>query len=320
MVKHLKYLAVFIIVSVGLFLVWGWAPDIEPRTLAAKYATGASDFLPLPSGETVHYRLQGNEDGKKLVLLHGSNASLHTWEPWVNELESDFFILSLDLPGHGMTGAIKSRDYSYASMVAFVREVTEALAFERFILAGNSMGGGITAMFALEHPNLLEAAILLDAAGIKLPEEAASKSDMPLAFKLAGRWYSDWALKIITPRSIAEEGLSKSFTDQSLVTDEMVDLYWELARHPGNRDATALRFAEYRDKPMYLPVEEINVPTLIIWGADDRLIPVEAAYEFHRRIGGSELIVFDGVGHIPMEEAAEASAAALKNFVDGLRE
>lgn len=317
MVKYLKYLAVLLIVFMGLFLVWGWAPDMEPRTLAQKYATGASDFLSLPSGETAHYRLQGNEGGQKLVLLHGSNASLHTWEPWVEELENDFFILSLDLPGHGLTGPIKSNDYSYASMVSFVREVTEALSFERFILAGNSMGGGITAAFAIAHPDMLEAAVLLDASGIKLPDEVVGKRDLPLAFQLAGHWYSDWILKTITPRSIVSEGLSKSFTDQTLITEEMIDLYWELARFPGNREATAIRIAGYRDTPIFLPAEEISVPTLIIWGADDRLTPVDAAYEFQRRIGGSELVIFDGVGHIPMEEAAAESAAALKDFVLG---
>jgi pimeloyl-ACP methyl ester carboxylesterase len=316
MLKYLKYIAVLLVFVFGFFLAWGWASDIPPEKLAEKYAGGASDFLELPSGDTAHYRMQGNDEGRTIVLLHGSNASLHTWEPWVEGLEADHLVITVDLPGHGLTGSIKSGEYGYNSMAGFVKEVMDTLGIERFVLGGNSMGGGVAATFALQHPEMLDAILLLDASGVKLPEEAQAKSDPPLAFKLAGKWYANWILEHVTPRSIAAEGLAKSFTDQSLIDDAMIDRYWELVRHPGNRRATAIRFASYRNSPLHLPVEEINVPTLILWGADDKLIPVEAAYEFHRRIGGSELVVFDGVGHIPMEEIPEDSLKAVQAFLD----
>jgi len=315
MAKFFKYLAVLVAVIFGLFLAWGWASDIPPEKLAEKYATGASDFLTLPSGDTVHYRLQGNENGPVIVLLHGSNASLHTWEPWVERLETSAFLLSIDLPGHGLTGPIKAAEYDQKSMAKFVKAVTDELEINEFVLVGNSMGGHVAAWFASLYPESLSGLVLVDASGIALPAEASKKQNLPAAFRLAGKWYSDWILKIITPRSLVEEGLAKSFTDQTPITEEMIDRYWELVRRPGNREATAIRFAHYRSNPSYPPAEAINVPTLILWGADDNLIPVEAAYEYHQAIGGSELVVFEGVGHIPMEEIPDESAAAVKDFL-----
>jgi hypothetical protein len=80
-------------------------PDIPFKTLEAKYANSASRYLDLPSGAHVHYRDQGNPTGPVLVLVHGFSASLHTWEPWVGLLGNQYRIISLDLPGHGLTRA-----------------------------------------------------------------------------------------------------------------------------------------------------------------------------------------------------------------------
>lgn len=317
MLKWLKYVAGVFLLLAALLLYKGWASDIPHDVLADKYATGASEFIDLPSGARAHYRMQGNRDGQTLVLLHGSNASLHTWEPWVNELADTFFIVTIDLPGHGLTGPITGDDYTYEGMSAFVKEFAEALSLAPFALGGNSMGGGVTLAYTLKHPDDVTHMILVDAAGTKLPAEAANKVDYPLAFDLAGRWYTDWIIENVTPRNLAAEGLRKSTSVQEIITEEMIDRYWELVRHPGNRRATGLRFAWYRQNgSRELQIDNMQTPALIIWGDEDKLIPVETAHAMHRRLENSQLKIFTGVGHLPMEEVAVESAAEVRRFLE----
>lgn len=316
MLKWFKYVGVIFVLTVAALVYIGWASDIPRDKLIAKYATGASDFVDLPSGARAHYRMQGNTNGQTLLLLHGSNASLHTWEPWVTQLSDDFFMVTVDLPGHGLTGPVPSDDYSYQGMVKFVKEFTEALDIKNFILGGNSMGGGVTLAYTLQYPDDPTHLILVDAGGTQLPTPPQGEVDYPLAFELAGRWYSSWIIEYITPRNLASEGLFASVSVKDIVTEDMVDRYWELARHPGSRRATGIRFAGYREAGRRdLPVEGIALPTLIIWGDEDKLIPVELGYALDSRIPNSELKVFDGVGHLPMEEVAEESAEAVRAFL-----
>ncbi|WP_262689512.1 alpha/beta fold hydrolase [Kordiimonas aestuarii] len=316
--KWLKYIlaALAIVLMAAIYRVW--TPDIPHDVLAEKYATGASDFLDLPSGARAHFRMRGNFEGRTLVLLHGSNASLHTWEPWVDALETDFFIVTVDLPGHGLTGKTPNEDYTYNGMVTFVDEFVSTLNLHHFVLGGNSMGGGVTLAYALRYAEKLDGLVLVDAAGIAPSEDTKIKVDRPMAFKLAGHWYSDWILKNITPRSMVEEGLKKCFSDDTNVTERKIDLYWELARHPGNREATGKRFAWYREGRSSLLIDTITLPALILWGEDDRLIPVETGTLMHEKLVNSELITYPDVGHLPMEEISAISATAVRSFLAGL--
>lgn len=316
MLKWLKYALGIFVILVAIAVYMGWAPDIPHETLSAKYATGASEFVDLPSGARAHYRMQGNKGGNTIVLLHGSNSSLHTWEPWVATLSEDHFIVTVDLPGHGLTGETPSDDYTYQGMANFVKEFTEAFEINNFILGGNSMGGGVALSYTLAHPDDVSGLILVDAAGTRMPPAAAKKVDYPLAFDLAGRWYTDWIFENITPRSLAAEGLMQSVSVKTIVTEEAIDRYWELVRRPGNRRATSLRFAWYRQQGgRNLPVENITQPTLVLWGDEDTLIPVEVGRAMHARLPNSFLKVFEGVGHLPMEESPSKTTAAVAEFL-----
>ncbi len=314
--KWLKYVAGVFVLLLALLIYKGWASDIPHAVLAEKYATGASDFVELPSGARAHYRMQGNREGQTIVLLHGSNASLHTWEPWISELSDSFFVVTIDLPGHGLTGATPADDYTYKGMVDFLKEFTETVGLTKFALGGNSMGGGVTLAYALAHPGDLTHLILVDAAGISVPPQPGEEREYPIAFDLAGRWYTDWILENITPRSLAAEGLATSVSVKSIITEDMIDQYWELARHPGNRRATGKRFAWYRENgTRNLDVTAILLPSLIIWGDEDKLIPVSTAYTLDGQLPDSELKIFNGVGHLPMEEKPTETASAVRSFL-----
>lgn len=289
--------------------------DVPREELVGQYAGGASQFVTLPSGASAHMRDEGNPDGPVLVLIHGSNASLHTWEPWVEELGDSYRIVSMDLPGHGLTGRVPGDDYTREGMVGFVGELMNVLNVDRFAIAGNSMGGGVAAEYTLEHPGRISALILVDSAGIPVERK---EEDVPLAFRLARMPVVSNVMRYVLPRSVVEEGVRKVFVDQSKVTDEMVSRYFDLSLHEGNRDATRMRFRSYasRDEEAFAArLGEIEVPVLVIWGDKDGLIPVSAAHEFKKRIPQAELAIFENVGHVPMEEVPAASAAAVRDFL-----
>ena len=103
--------------------------------------------------------------------------------------------------------------------------------------------------------------------------------------------------------------------DQTYLSEALIDRYWELALHPGNRSATNKRFAWYRASRQELAVENIHVPTLIIWGEEDMVIPVETGHELHKRIKGSQIVTHKGLGHIPMEENPRKTVKEAKNFL-----
>ncbi|HEX3674562.1 MAG TPA: alpha/beta hydrolase [Rhizomicrobium sp.] len=305
---------IFLVVAAALLAGAFYAfsePDIPRSVLEMKYGAPASDFMMLPDGARAHVRDQGNKAGSPLVLVHGSNASFVTWEPWVKRLGDTYRVISIDMPGHGLTGAVPNHDYSQEGMVKFVKEVTDRLALTTFAIAGNSMGGGIAARFAEEHPGNVTHLILVDAAGMPTKEG----SNIPLAFKLARVPVVNQILLHITPRSLVTEGLNDAVIHKEIITDKMIDSYWDFARMTGTRQATLERFNLPWTNDVATHIADIKAPTLILWGAEDHLIPVEAAGEFHRAIPGSILIVYPAKGHVPQEEVADRSAADVRAFL-----
>jgi pimeloyl-ACP methyl ester carboxylesterase len=310
--KILVGLVVLIALVVGA--VWLFSePDIPRSTLETKYAKPPSQFVMLPDGARAHVRDQGPKDGPVLVLVHGSNASLFTWVPWVNRLDKDFRVVTLDMPGHGLTGAVPNGDYSQAAMVKFTLEVADKLHLPKFAIGGNSMGGGVAARFAEEHPDRVTHLILVDAAGM-----ATSQGDrIPLAFRIARTPVVNRVMLYITPRSIVTEGLNDAIVHKEIIDDRMIDLYWDFARMEGTRAATLQRFSIPWNHDIERDIGKIKVPTLILWGAQDHLIPIEAAHNYAKAIPGSKLIVYPATGHIPMEEVPGESADAVRTFLNG---
>lgn len=309
--RWLLILLVLLAVAVGIGALLLADPDLRAVELEAQYAQAPSQFVILPSGARVHYRSQGSRSGPALVLLHGSNASLHTWEPWVREIGDAFRMVSVDMPGHGLTGPVPGDDYSQEAMAKFVAEFTTAIGVERFAIAGNSMGGGVAARFALMYPERLTHLILVDAGGMPTKTER----NMGMGFMLARMPVVQNIMLYVTPRFVFENSLKTAIFDDAQVTHEMVDLYWKLNRREGNRAASLKRFQTPFDTYVQENAAKIAVPTLIIWGNEDTLTPRDMGEAFNAAIKGSKLIVYNNVGHVPMEEAPEPSARAVREFL-----
>jgi pimeloyl-ACP methyl ester carboxylesterase len=287
-------------------------PSIPRAVLEAKYAAPPSKFVVLKDSTRVHYRERGMGNAPVLLLLHGSNSSLFDWEEWSKSLSDQFRVVSVDLPGHGLTGAVPSGDYSEAGMTQFVKAFADKLGLTQFAIAGNSMGGGVAARFAEIYPDRVTHLILVDAHAWGM---SATGDRIPFAFKLARVPVLGNLLLHVTPRSLVEEGLEDAVVRRKILTDTMIDQYWDFARMEGTRQATLARFRLPQDTYVRDHISRIKAPTLILWGNDDHLLPVAGARAWAKAIPGSKLIVYARTGHLPMEEVPQKSADDVRAFV-----
>jgi pimeloyl-ACP methyl ester carboxylesterase len=311
---------------IGLLLIGfgiGYTPEYPRGEALKKYANVESEFIEIAPGTKIHVRDQGDSASPAMILIHGSNASLHTWEAWVSHLKSDYRIITLDLPGHGLTGAGGSTDYSVAGQVEVVNKIMAAKNIPTAIIGGNSMGGNVSWAFALAHPGKVRALLLVDAGGLHNLRRAtnAKKPSGNLGFNLARNPIAGFLMTKITPRALVEKSFRQSVADPKIATPEMVDRYWELLRYDGNRAATMMRFKGYAAqlKQQAPSLSAITAPTLILWGREDNLINVASAETFRQQIANSDIIIYDRVGHIPMEEIPARSAADVRRWLATLQ-
>ncbi len=305
-------LAVLIVLVAGAWLALR-GPDIPYETLEAKYANAQSRFVDLPGGYHVHYQDDGDPSLPPLVLLHGFADSFTTWEGWVRELKTQFRIISLDFPGHGLTRAPQDSRLSGEYLADFVDAFAAKLALPKFAVAGNSMGGGAAWQLAVRHPDRVNALILLDAAGF--PNDKPSP-DMPLAFKILRYPIGRTVLSKIDNRPLIDQALKADVYDKALITPFIVDRFAEFQRAPGHRIilmGVGLGAQGPSTKDL---LSTIRVPTLILWGESDPLIEPAAAKKFAAAIPGAKLITYPNVGHLPQLEIPQRSAADVAAFLN----
>ncbi|MFQ3212869.1 MAG: pimeloyl-ACP methyl ester carboxylesterase [Marivirga sp.] len=310
LIKGIKIvLLLLILISIGIVLFFG-KQDIPLSQLTAKYANTASSFISV-NGMDVHFRDEGNEtDSIPIVLIHGTGASLHTFDSWADSLKKTNRVIRMDLPAYGLTGPFPNRDYSMSQYTAFLKDFLTALQVKHCIMAGNSLGGQIAWRFTLEEPNIVEKLILIDAAGYP----SKSKS-VPIAFKLGRSAVFSKLLIYLTPRFLIRASIENVYFDKSKVTDTVVDRYFELTLRKGNRQAFVDRLNATSGPGTYNDISNIQQPTLILWGAHDLLIPVENAFRFHEDLPNDTLVVLDDSGHTPMEESPNRSLVPVLNFL-----
>ena len=296
LIKSLKILFSFIIIlTIGAFILF-FHRDISLDKLKLKYANIQSSFISVKNID-IHYRDEGNQtDSIPIILIHGTGASLHTFDDWTNKLKYSKRVIRLDLPAYGLTGPFVDRDYSILNYTSFLKEFLETLDIKQCIIAGNSLGGEIAWNFALEKPDIVKKLILINSGGFP-----SSSKSVPIAFRLAQTPVINKVVRFITPFFIIKSSVENVYFDKSKVTDSLVERYFDLCLREGNRQAFIDRLGIGK-RNNYINISNIKQPTLILWGADDLLIPVENAYKFQNSLPNNKLVILENSGHVPMEE------------------
>jgi pimeloyl-ACP methyl ester carboxylesterase len=305
-----------LVVLVAAFLIFR-TPDTDAAAMRAKYGGPPSQFVDIGGGVTVHLRDEGPREAPVIVLLHGSNADLHTWDPWAAALTDRYRVIRFDQVGHGLTGPDPAHDYSTANFVAHIDAVADRLGLTRFVIGGNSMGGKHALAYAIAHPDRVAGLVLVDGSGgpmLKRDEKDDDDSGN-IGFTIARMPGVNLLVEQITPRSLIAQSLEQSVSVKAVVTEAAVDRYWELLRYPGNRRATLTRFSQPYDPLAAADIARVTAPTLILWGEEDRIIPMEAGQWLARTIPGSTLVVYPRIGHLPQEEAVAETLGDLEPWL-----
>jgi pimeloyl-ACP methyl ester carboxylesterase len=307
MKNALKYLFFALVGLLIGSIITAWHSDIPVEEIIEKYAYDNSQFLEL-DGMNVHYRING-DTGETVVLLHGTASSLHTWEAWTTELSIHYRVVSFDLPGFGITGPEPNGVYTRERYLEFIDDMLVKLNIDTCYMAGNSFGGYMTWSYAVAHPEKVKKIAILNSSGYPRGNQPT-----PISFKLQKMQWLKPIITHFTPMSLVRKGVEVVYYDDSKITKEQIQLYTDILLREGNRGGlmgkTQQITYDYTDE-----IKQVKCPTLIMWGDSDKLVNVDAAPKFHADIPNSELLIYENMGHIPMEEIPERSVADFMAFL-----
>ncbi len=266
-------------------------------------------------GEDVAYRRGGQ--GPVLLLLHGIAGSSGTWIAAMRLLQRDYTVIAPDFLGHGKSSKPLG-DYSLGNHASGIRDFLHTLGVERVTVVGQSFGGGVALQFAYQFPELCERLVLVDAGGLgrevslllRLITLPAAEYVMPVLFPEIVRDWGDPVVKFLGDRGLrSARGMEMWRAYRSLTQQENRRAFVRTMRaviDPGGQSVSALN-------RLYLAA---HMPTLIVWGEQDRIIPVAHAYQAHEAIPNSRLEVMTGVGHFPHAEEPVRFVEILREFLD----
>ena len=254
-------------------------------------------------------------DGKSTaILIHGLGGYIENWEDNIAALAQDRRVYALDLAGFGRSDKPQTR-FSIPYFTEIVKEFMIVQDVDKAALIGESMGGAIVLQFALQYSHQVEKMVLADSVGLGKEVEIYSRiGSLPILGELFTR----------PNRKGSAQLARRLFYNQDLITDQMVEEGYEMSSLPGAQRCllSALR-SMYNiwgvKSDVYRPIlnrlEEIRVPTLIIWGAQDRLLPVAYAHLAAQRLPNVKLHIFDPCGHVPIIERAQEFNALVIDFL-----
>lgn len=320
--------------------------DLPTEIVDARYAGPASQFLRTENQDRIHFRDQGESNALPIVLIHGANGSLHQFEMWVELIGGKARIVTLDLPGYGLTGATASARYDLTADLRAIQSVTQHLGINRFVLGGHSMGGGLALTYASQYPEAVSGLLLIDSvvpwqqenepgAGESSestrtstsekqgpnvhnnPKDSPSKPNTnPLRtlFRIPGIQYFG---RHLDPALFAERAARSAYANDLLVTDALIQRYIDLSLRAGSREALFKRLSQRRDTQSRFI--HFDGPTLILWGEADAWTPPTLALELKNRLPQATIKWYTNAGHLPMEEAAIDSAKDVLEFIEYLK-
>lgn len=258
-----------------------------------------------------HYR-EYPGSGRDIFLLHGFASSTYTWEKVIPYLtRQGYHVWVLDMKGSGWSDKPQDAKYDTFILMQEVNKWMDVMGLKDVVFAGNSLGGAVAVLMALEHPDKTGQIILIDSAGYQINKPFIIKmAKMPLAGEITklffGRWMVRWNLKEV-------------YFNDDLITEEKIDAYYTRMCTENILDAK-VALARSIDFDAFTPyikrIPEIKNRTLIIWGENDEWIPVESGYKFRKDLSNSTLVILPECGHIPQEEKPEQVAKTMIDFIE----
>lgn len=286
-----------------------YTPDLPRAALERRWAPSPSQFVEV-AGVQLHIRDIGPRDGPAVLLIHGFGSSLHTWEAWAPLLDDRFRVVSLDLPGFGLTGPDPTGDYSDERSIAVLAALMDRLGVGEAAVIGSSMGGRIAWRFAAAEPARVSKLVLM----------------APDGFASMGREYNraperlPWMMRLLpytAPKPLLRRTMQNAYAVSGTLTDAVVERYHAMLLAPGVRRAVLDRVLQARLLPPEPILRTIRAPVLLLWGERDGAVPASLAADYERVLPDTRTVILPGIGHVPMEEAPEASARALREFLKG---
>ena len=283
-----------------------WAPDIPSSELKLRYSAAYQQVVDV-DGLNIHYKDTGPRDGPVLLLLHGFGSSLQTWDVWSSQLEQNFRVIRLDLPGFGLTGPSPVNDYSEKNDLATLTRFVNKLGLSSFSVIGHSMGGKMAWGLAAAEPDRVKALVLMAPDGFPDAKDIGSKPyEMPSVMGL---------MKFCLPKLLVRKSIEPAFFNPNALTDHLVNRYYDMLRAPGVRAAILDRGNQtvYTDPVPRL--KRITAPTLLIWGEQDRLIPSSNAKSYAGVLSVSKTVLLPNLGHLIQEEQPEVGLRQVIEFL-----
>ena len=295
--KLLKILLVVVVIAVIAFTAfWFTRPaDVAFEEVRASVPNSQYSHFAEIDGVRLHYQEKGT--GTPLILIHGFTSSVFSWKDVFEPLSKNFHVIAVDLKGFGFSSK-PDGDYTRRAQATLVAHLLDYLKIDKAWVCGNSMGGDVSLNLAVQNPQHVAGLILIDSGGVKV-EGSGSLAPSYLLVPVVGRALTALALR---SDKLVREGLEKSFFDQAKITDERVAAYYRPLQTRGGQLAALRARTQANQLPVEPDLGKINVRTLIIWGADDALIPLAAGQKMNSLIKDSKLLVIEKCGHLPQEE------------------
>jgi len=295
------------LLAVAAATFWLWTPDIPRDRLETLYLRAQADMIEA-AGASLHVRIDGPADAPAVIFLHGFGSSLHTWDGWAESLSGRYRVARLDLPGSGLSPPDPTGRYDDERAFELVSGVMAHLGVEQAAIVGNSVGGRIAWSFAAAYPEKVTRLVLVAPDGF-----ASTGFEYGEAPEVGAVTH---AMRVVMPRSLVRMNLAQSYADPDRLDAETVDRYFALLRAPGARRALIHRMEQTVLEPPEDRLRAIQSPVLVLWGEQDRLIPVSNAQDYMALLPDAELVVLPDAGHLPQEEIPQRSLEPVARFLD----
>ena len=302
--KQIFTAIIFVALSLVILITANITKDIPLKDLKSEFKNESSRFVEV-DGILVHYTDEG--EGTPIILLHGTGASLHTWDLWAEKLKENYRVLRITLPGFGLSGPRLDKRYEIKDYVNLLDSFVELVGIEKFYLVGNSLGGSIAWLYTSFYDEKIKKLILINSSGFEMDE-------IPFVIRVARNNFLNFLVKKTSAKFLIKKSLKEVYYDDKLILKSTIDRYYKLNLREGNRqafiDRALINYVDYTSR-----LKKIKSPTLILWGENDEWINVKFAQKFKSMIKDSRVSIMNRTGHIPMEEKPYESLKIMQDFL-----